>query len=87
MERCKLQIGCLLIVLYIAFIYYKEKDNCQCKKKKSVFDALLLCGVANIILDGLTAYTVNHLESVNKVLNLILHMCLIVMRYLYVSHL
>ncbi|MEE1341803.1 MAG: HD domain-containing protein [Lachnospiraceae bacterium] len=78
MERCKLQIGCLLIVLYIAFIYYKEKDNCQCKKKKSVFDALLLCGVANIILDGLTAYTVNHLESVNKVLNLILHMCFLI---------
>ena len=32
-EYSKLQIGCMLIVLYIAFIYYREKNAYKVKKR------------------------------------------------------
>ena len=75
MEHCKLQIGCLVSVLYIAFIYLRECKRNGRSLKDSLFDELLVVGIVCIIFDGLTAYTVNHLESVNEILNRILHMC------------
>ena len=74
MEYCKLQIGCLLIVLYIAFIYCKERRRFQKKQRFSLFDRLLVLGIFCIITDGMTAYTVNHLDSINETLNRVLHM-------------
>ena len=73
MEYCKLQIGCMLIVLYIVFIYIKECRRYKQKRKFSAFDSLLVVGCISLVFDGLTAYTVNHLDSVNPLLNLILH--------------
>ena len=32
-------------------------------------------GILEITLDGITAYTVNHLDSVPAVVNMVLHMC------------
>lgn len=73
MEYCKLQIGCLLVLLYIMIIYYKEKKRFHIRGRFSLYDALLITGFVNLMLDGITAYTVNHLDTVNKVLNMILH--------------
>lgn len=73
MEYCKLQIGCILIVLYIIFIYEKEKRHFKLNRKISLFDVFLVVGLICLLLDGTTAYTVNHPEAISSVLNLILH--------------
>lgn len=75
MEYCKLQIGCMLIILYILFVYHKDKKRFSLKEPWSVFDTLLILGVTELLFDGLTAYTVNHLEETGKVINGLLHMC------------
>lgn len=74
MEHCKLQIGCMLILLYIIFVYYKECRRFKQHRRFSVFDGMLVVGVIVILFDGLTAYTVNHLESVNEAVNRALHL-------------
>ena len=74
-EYCKLQVGCMLIVLYVAFIYYRERYAYKVKHKETIFELLLYTGMASIIFDGLTAYTVNHLETISAVANATLHAC------------
>lgn len=75
MEYFKLQLGCLLVVLYISFIYFTERKSYKIKKHRPIFEKLLIVGILTIILDGITAYTVNHLENVSPVLNGIFHLC------------
>lgn len=74
MQYDKLQLGCLLIVLYVAFIYVRERYAYKIEKEP-VFAWLLVMGILEITLDGITAYTVNHLDSVPAVVNMVLHMC------------
>ena len=78
MEYCKVQLGCLFIVLYIAFIYLRECKRYHKKLSSSIFDELMWLGIASIILDGITAVTVNHLDTVNVVVNRILHMLFLI---------
>ncbi|MBO4980390.1 MAG: HD domain-containing protein [Lachnospiraceae bacterium] len=73
MEYIRLQIGCLAVLLYIAFIYFRECKRYHRKLKDTMFDELLLLGIVSVTLDGATAYTVNHLETVNQILNRVLH--------------
>lgn len=65
----------MLIILYILFVYVKDKKRFSRKEPWTVFDTLLILGVTEILFDGLTAYTVNHLEETGKVINGLLHMC------------
>lgn len=74
MQHFKLQAGCLIILLYIAFIYFRERRKYHKKFIKSPFNKLLLIGIISVISDGATAYTVNHLSTVNPLLNSILHL-------------
>lgn len=84
LEFCKLQTGCLLIILYIVFVYWKECRRFGQKHRWSVFEGLLGLGILEIIFDGMTAYTVNHLDSVNRIVNLGLHlMFLLSLDFLY----
>ena len=64
MQYFKLQIGCMLIVLYVAFIYIREKYEYKVKQKEPVFELLLITGILSIAFDGATAYTVNYLDKV-----------------------
>lgn len=75
MENCKLQIGCMIIITYIALVYIREQRWYKVNKKNPMFNGLLIMGTISILFDGLTAYTVNHLQQVNDVLNRLLHMC------------
>lgn len=100
MEYFKLQLGCLVVVLFIAFTYMRENFQGKSDKTKymhrhrcSLFTAMLIDAIVWIIFDGLTAYTVNHLESINLELNLILHLCFMIsastmvfMTFLYILH-
>lgn len=74
-EYSKLQIGCMLIVSYIAFIYFRERYAYKIKKKEIVFELLLFTGIFSIAFDGITAYTVNRLGQISGLANDIFHAC------------
>lgn len=74
MEHIKLQIGCLLVIMYIGFLYIKEKRRLRQHGNSKFFNALLIVGFFAIIFDGITAYTVNHLDTVDSTFNTIAHM-------------
>ncbi len=74
LEDCKLQIGCLLIIFYISFVYAEERKRFKQHKKFSLFDMMLSLGTLAVIFDGTTAYTVNHLKDVNETVNMVLHL-------------
>ena len=70
LECCKLQIGCLVVILYLAFIYSRERRRFQLSGRTTVYDILLWEGIACLLLDAVTAYTVNHQELVGAYVNL-----------------
>lgn len=74
MRFCKLQIGCMLIVLYVGFMYLREKYAYGIKKREPVFEGLLAAGILSIAFDGATACTVNYLGQVPDALNGVLHL-------------
>lgn len=73
MEHAKLQIGCLIILSYIAYIYFRQCRLYKQSLEKSRFGAILILGMIEVGLDGVTAYTVNHLDTVSELTNKILH--------------
>lgn len=73
MLHYKLQAGCLLIVLYIAFNYWRSCKRTSVKYKWKLFDSILLLGIIYLVFDMLTVYSVNHLDTVNDTLNRVLH--------------
>lgn len=75
MEYFKLQIGCMLIIFYVTFIYIREQFSFKIKSREPIFQSFLICGILSIIFDGVTAYTVNHLDEIPDFLNRILHLC------------
>lgn len=78
MEYCRVQIGCLIVVLYITFIYFYECKRYHKKWKMSLFETLLLMAIVCILLDGITACTVNYLDVVNETVNRVLHMLFLI---------
>jgi len=71
MQYVKLQVGCLVLILYISVVYIRATiNNTKCNK---LFDALLIISPWAIAFDGLTAWTVNHLDIVPRYLNDIFH--------------
>ncbi|MDD7404160.1 MAG: hypothetical protein SO170_10580 [Butyribacter sp.] len=88
MEYCKLQLGCIIIVLYIAFVYYHDSKQCHHRKEKhSKFEGVLFLGLFLLLFDGITAYTVNNLYSINSTVNMICHMIFLVGIDLYIFYL
>lgn len=73
MQYIRLQIGCLLVVLYIIITYIKAtgKGKMSCNR---LFDLLMITTPWTIVFDGLTAWTVNHRTLVPDVLNRSLHL-------------
>lgn len=78
MEYCRLQIGCLLSVVYIGFIYFRECKRYHKKLSSSIFDEILILSMVCILFDGITAIMVNNLESVNMVWNKVFHLLFLV---------
>ena len=74
MHYFKLQIGSLFVFLFITFDYIRQisgkKRSLSCNKS---FDALLIVSPWFIFFDGLTAWTVNHLDTVPLWLNNTFH--------------
>lgn len=78
MEYCRLQIGCLLVVLYIGFIYIRECKRYQIKLSSSTFYKILILSAFCIIFDGITAVTVNYPEDINSIINKALHLIFLI---------
>lgn len=74
MEHCKLQICCLFILAFLAFNYYREGRQTNKKCKMTMFDVVLIVSSVSLIFDGMTAYTVNSLESVPGWFNMLAHL-------------
>lgn len=74
MEYCRAQLACLLIVGYIGFMYFRECRRYHKKLKGRIFDKILIISMLCILFDGITAVTVNNLETVNEVWNRVLHL-------------
>ena len=74
MNFIKLQIGCLVLVIYLELIYIWQTTGKNAKVScNPIFDALMMIAASLIVFDGVTAWTVNHLEIVPVSLNLVLH--------------
>ena len=78
MQHVKLQLGCLLVVLYIVITYVREtmREKIPCNK---YFDALLGVAPWAVFFDGLTAWTVNHLDIVPEWFNRVAHLLFFVL--------
>ncbi|MDO4487486.1 MAG: HD domain-containing protein [Eubacteriales bacterium] len=68
MQYFRLQFGCLLIMLYIITVYVKDtlKSKTSCNK---LFDAFMYVAPWAVVFDGVTAWTVNNLDTVPAWLN------------------
>lgn len=73
MTHCKLQIGCFLVTVYIILMYLKYRDRKRSPTKK-LFKILCCLIPCSIFFDGLTAYTVNNLETIPDYVNLLAHL-------------
>lgn len=72
MNEIKLQIGCLVIMLYIITMYVKDTTNGNFKCNK-YYDALLYVTPLAVVFDGVTSWTVNHLIVVPRSINVVAH--------------
>ncbi|MGN0814442.1 MAG: HD-GYP domain-containing protein [Candidatus Coproplasma sp.] len=68
---CKLQTGCLIIVLFLTAVYLTQRRRYGTDKKFTAFNLLLITGIVSIIFDGVTAVTVN--SDIPGWLNLAFH--------------
>lgn len=91
MEYIKLQIGCLAIIFFIIFLYLREVGINKNRKEYSLFTSIYITAIMFIVFDGITSYTVNHLDTVSYQANIIFHLCyyiciqmLVFLMYLYI---
>ncbi len=74
MLHYKLQIGCMVIVLIVLVLYFRERHDQTNVKRVKPFERLLLFSLLYFALDIVTVYTVNHSDTVPTVVNNILHL-------------
>ena len=89
LQWCKTQIMCLLILSYISLVFIREgnhlnrltqKSNCN-----SIFDAFFVVSELAVLFDGITACTINFLEQVPRIVNLLLHLGMFISYEMYVT--
>lgn len=78
LKYCKLQIALFIIMIFVSYLFIKDGNRLNQKAKTKYcnryFDLLFVLGQASLVLDGATAYTVNHLADTPVLLNNILHL-------------
>lgn len=78
MNYFKLQLGCFAVILYIIIAYIKENYKQGHSLRKQPFFVLLILGLVSVIFDGATAYSVNHIEELGALPNMLLHLFFLV---------
>ena len=67
----RMEIALFLILAFVAYIYFSaEKEHSALHR---TFSILLVTVLVHLVLDGVTVYTVNHLNVVPELINGILH--------------
>ena len=67
----RMEIALFLVLAFVAYIYFSaEKEQAVLHR---TFAGLLVTALAHLVLDGITVYTVHHLETVPRFLNDAVH--------------
>ena len=67
----RMEIACFLIIGMVAFMYFSaEKEGSELHR---TFSILLIAVLIYLCFDGVTVYTVNHLDIVPLLLNNAVH--------------
>ncbi len=67
----RMEIACFLVLAFMAIMYFSaEREKTKIHK---VFSILLILSMIHLVLDGVTIYTVNHLETVPEWFNNVVH--------------
>ncbi len=74
MLHYKLQIGCIVMVLLVLYLYIRERNVQKNIKRMKCFERLLRDALLYFVLDILTVYTVNHLDTVPVELTHMVHL-------------
>ena len=89
LQWCKMQIMCLLILAYVGMTFIKDGNNLNKLTKKSncnhIFDAIFIVSEVAVLFDGITACSVNFLNQVPRMINLLLHLGMFVSYQIYVA--
>ena len=73
MRYVKLQFGCLLVILYIVITYIRAIKRGKSKNSRQ-YNLLMLVAPIAVIFDGITAWTVNHMDIVPSGVNRLAHL-------------
>ncbi|MGN0633468.1 MAG: HD-GYP domain-containing protein [Oscillospiraceae bacterium] len=77
LQTCKMQIACLLLLLYVGSLFIFEGNKLGERMGKELcnkyYDRLFIIGELCVLFDGATAYTVNHIEKTG-IINDIVHL-------------
>ena len=67
----RMEIALFLVLAFVAYIYFSaDKEKTPLHR---VFTILLVTVLVHLVLDAATVYTVNHLDTVPRLLNDTLH--------------
>lgn len=86
MIACKLQIFCLIMTIYIAFLYWRNQKGREKRKHTKVFEVILGVSIVYYLTDIATVYMVNRLDVVpplwNRGMHLAFFICIVTLLYL-----
>lgn len=71
----RMEIALILIMAFVAYMYFTAERKHSSLHK--TFSLLLIVVIVHLIFDAVTIYTVNHLNTVPKLWNDILHRCFV----------
>ncbi len=89
LQWCKTQVMCLLLLMYIGITFIREGNNLNRITQKSncnhIFDWLFIVSEVAVLFDGITACTVNYLDEIPRIVNLLMHLGMFVSYEIYVA--
>ena len=78
LQWCKMQIMCLMVLLYVGHIYIREGNSLdkltEASNCNKLFDAMFVLAELAVLFDGITACTVNFTDQIPRGFNLALHL-------------
>lgn len=86
--NCKFYIACLLFIIVLSLIFIKDGNSLNNKVGKELcnkrFDKMITLGEICVLFDGITYYTVNHLDVVPVFWNNTVHLVFFLLYQLFI---
>ena len=67
----RMEIALFLVLTFVAFVYFSAGQKHS--RLHKTFSILLIAVLVHLVFDAVTVYTVNHLDTVPRILNDIFH--------------